>query len=895
MQDHQPEYRLFFEKHPNAMWVYDEETFRFLAVNEAAVLSYGYSREEFLAMRVTEIRPPEDVPRFLAFKPKAKRPFRNAGVWRHVRKDGAIIDVEISASDVVFEGRPAVLVSAADVTERRRMEASLIESEARLRTYLEAASEGVVVVGRDGRIEYVNAKMEEMFGYRRDELLGHTLEILIPERYRAAHESHRSGYLENPRMRGMGIGLELTARRKDGSEFPVEVGLSAVAAADGIVQIGFVNDISVRKHAEQALRESEQRLRNLVETTSDLVWEADENGVYRYVSPQVRGILGYEPEELTGRTPFDFMPAEDALHLRERFTQIAASHGGLAGLERNAFHKNGSVVVLETNGLPVFDEGGALRGFRGIDRDITERKRSEQALRASQESLVRAQRIAHLGNWERDVRSGELTWSDEVYRIFRMDPGCFRPTLEGFHRMVHPDDLAAMNQAVQEAFRTGKPYTLDHRIVLADGTERHVHEHAEVLRDETGTPVRLLGTVQDVTEYKRLEEQLRQSQRMEAVGRLAGGVAHDFNNLLTIISGYSELTLAQLPPDHVMRRDLAEVSRAAERAAALTRQLLAFSRKQILQLKILNLNAVMIDLDKMLRRLIGEDIELCTLLAPQLGLVKADPTQIDQVILNLAVNARDAMPGGGRLLIETANIELDDHYARSHPEVQPGSYVMVAVTDTGIGMDSGVLPHIFEPFFTTKPREKGTGLGLSTVYGIVKQSGGSIFVYSEAGRGTTFKIYFPLIEDMTGVLKPRLAAVATPRGSETILVVEDEEGVRMLVRTILAAHGYKVLQASRGKEALEVLAAQTAPVDLMITDVVMPEMSGRELAHHAAAVWPGMKVLYMSGYTDEAIVQHGVLDSGTPFLQKPFTHDALTRRVREVLEGKTARARGQRR
>ena len=479
--------------------------------------------------------------------------------------------------------------------------------------------------------------------------------------------------------------------------------------------------------------------------------------------------------------------------------------------------------------------------------------------------------------------TGELRWSDEVFRIFNIS-GEKSLKRADFFAMVHPEDQAAVRAAVAEAMRTGRPYSIDHRIVLADGAERHVREHAEVVFDEAARCVRLVGTVQDITEYKRLEEQLRQSQRMEAVGRLAGGVAHDFNNLLTIISGYSELLLGQTEDDTPERRDLLEISKAAKRAGALTRQLLAFSRRQILQLKVINLNTVIADLDKMLRRLIGEDVELRLSLNPNLGMTRADPTQIEQVIMNLAVNARDAMPQGGQLLIETSHTELDGSYTAARPDIQPGSFILIAVTDTGMGIPPDILPHIFEPFFTTKARDKGTGLGLSTVYGIVKQSGGSIYVYSEPGRGTTFKIYFPLIEEVAGLVRPRPAPAAAPRGTETILVVEDEQAVRTLIRTILEAHGYSVLEAHRGKGALAILQERTEPIDLMITDVVMPEMSGRELAEFAIALAPSMKVLYISGYTDDAIVQHGVLGPGVPFLQKPFTHEALTRKIRDLLD-----------
>jgi signal transduction histidine kinase/ActR/RegA family two-component response regulator len=379
------------------------------------------------------------------------------------------------------------------------------------------------------------------------------------------------------------------------------------------------------------------------------------------------------------------------------------------------------------------------------------------------------------------------------------------------------------------------------------------------------------------------QEQLRQAQKMEAVGRLAGGVAHDFNNLLTVISGYSELALRKLSDEDPVRRNLLGIKSAGDRAADLTRQLLAFSRKQVLQPRVLKLNSVVADIDKMLKRLIGEDIDLRTVLEPALGQVMADPGQVEQILMNLVVNARDAMPQGGKLTIQTANIYLDEEYARTHSTAQAGWYIMLAVSDTGSGMDAATRDKIFEPFFTTKEVGKGTGLGLSTVYGIVEQSGGNIWVYSELGRGTTFKVYLPMIEQEVEANTQYTTPAAQATGTETVLLVEDEEMVRKMVREILQMRGYDVLEAQNGREALAIAVECERPIQLMVTDVVMPEMNGPELARRLAELLPDLKVLYMSGYTDEAIVHHGVLNEGVAFMEKPFTPDTLARRVREVL------------
>jgi PAS domain S-box-containing protein len=396
----------------------------------------------------------------------------------------------------------------------------------------------------------------------------------------------------------------------------------------------------------------------------------------------------------------------------------------------------------------------------------------------------------------------------------------------------------------------------------------------------------VLAIVHDVTERNRLEQQLHQAQKMEAIGQLAGGVAHDFNNLLTIISGYSEVLLGGPGLEPPTRGLIEEIKKAGERAASLTRQLLAFSRQQVIAPKVLDLNAVVADTDKMLRRLIGEDIDLTCVLDPGLGFIKADPGQVNQVLMNLAINARDAMPRGGRLTIETANVDLDAAAVQARPEVKPGPYVMLAVTDTGCGMDEATKARLFEPFFTSKGPGKGTGLGLATVYGIVKQSGGYIYVHSEVDRGTVFKSYLPRVAAAAPEPPPpRGERLPRPAAGETLLLVEDEDAVRALTRHALQLDGYTVLAASHPGEAIRLCERHDGLIALLLTDVVMPQMGGRELANRLTALRPEMKVLFLSGYTDDAVVRHGVLEAETDFLQKPFTLDALTRKVREVLAG----------
>jgi PAS domain S-box-containing protein len=519
-----------------------------------------------------------------------------------------------------------------------------------------------------------------------------------------------------------------------------------------------------------------------------------------------------------------------------------------------------------------------------------ERKRAEVALRESELRLARAQEAAHLGSWEldltnlQDIDQNPVWWSDEVYRIFGYVPGQFPASNELFFKSVPPEDAARIQAAVRGALHDSLPYCIQHRVIRPDGTERIVEERSTVIRDVGGRPIRMVGTVLDVTDRQRLEEQLRQAQKMEAVGRLAGGVAHDFNNLLTAILGSAELLLARLSPDHPERVEAEEIRKAAMWAADLTRQLLAFSRQQVLDPQVFDLGAVVANMDKMLRRLVRADITFRTRLAPDLGAVRADPGQIEQVIMNLAVNACDAMPGGGTLTVETANVELGAGHEQEQAPANPGRYVMLTVSDTGTGMSATTKSHIFEPFFTTKERGKGTGLGLSTVYGIVKQSDGYVWLESEPGRGTTFKVYLPRVDTLTETAATALNHPASLGGVETILVVEDQEPVRRLTRKILESQGYGVLAAAGGPEALEMAERHAGTIHILVTDVVMPGMSGREVGRRLSAARPEMRVLYLSGYTDSSIVSHGVLEPGLAFLQKPFTPETLARRVREVLD-----------
>jgi PAS domain S-box-containing protein len=519
-------------------------------------------------------------------------------------------------------------------------------------------------------------------------------------------------------------------------------------------------------------------------------------------------------------------------------------------------------------------------------RDVGAALRTAELLAQHQTFLEQAQEVAHVGSWVAELDgSDRLDWSAEAYRIFGVPPGQFTGSSESFFSFVHPDDRAAVRAASKAAVAGGPPYDIEHRVIRPDGGIRWVQEKATLVGGAQGRPLRMVGTVQDITDRRLLEDQLRQSQKMEAIGRLAGGIAHDLNNALTAIAGYAELALGEVASEHAARADVEEIRRAAERAGSVTRQLLAFSRKQLLEPRVFDLNETIAAISRLLSRLLGADVEVQTRLAGSALPVLGDPGQVEQAVINLALNARDAMPGGGKLVLTTAAETVDEAYARSHLPMPAGRYTLLRVSDSGHGMPRETQARIFEPFFTTKDVGKGTGLGLSMVYGTLKQIGGFIFVDSEVNRGTTFRLYFPLPPASRLAPADQLAPARQleRRGAETLLIVEDEPSVRNLVASALRHDRYRLLIASSAEEALAAADAHDGPIDLLLTDAIMPGKSGVELANLMTSRRPGIPVIVMSGYTEETLELPGVKEP-IALLQKPFTPRELRRRIREVLD-----------
>jgi PAS domain S-box-containing protein len=642
------------------------------------------------------------------------------------------------------------------------------------------------------------------------------------------------------------------------------------------------HEILERKQAESALRHERDRAQRYLDTADVILLALDRDGRITLINRKGCNLLGWTEQELLGRDWFETcLPARFREACRKKVHDLVVANVPIG--ESTVRTRSGDERLIEWRSTVLRDDLGQVSGTFSSGTDITDRNQAIEALRTAEERMRYALEAAGVGIWDMDYTTGALQWSEILESQFGLRQGTFGGTFQAFVDRVHSQDRDALLETMAKAYQSGADFTTLHRALWPDGTVRWLSGAGRIHLGEHGEPVRGVGISLDVTERHAREEQYQQAQKMEAIGQLAGGVAHDFNNLLTAILGYCELLLDDLEAGDPRRTDIGEIQKAGARAAGLTRQLLAFSRKQVIEPTLLDLNEVVADMQGMLGRLIEEDVTIVMGLQPELGRVLADRGQVEQIVLNLAVNARDAMPGGGTLTIETANVELDEDYSKTHFSAKSGSYVALTVTDTGTGMTPEVQARLFEPFFTTKEPGKGTGLGLATVHGIVTGSCGYVHVYSEVGRGTSFKVYFPRTDAPEAIADAAPPAARSLAGTQTVLVVEDAEGLRELARRLLQRQGYTVLVAANADEALA-LFEQHASIDVLLTDVVMPGASGPELTRQLVDRCPTLKVIYMSGYTEDAIVQHGVLTHGIAFLHKPFTSETLGRKIREVLE-----------
>ncbi len=799
------------------------------------------------------------------------------------------------------------------------------------------ANDIILRIDDAGRIVDANERAVEAYGYEREELLRLNIPDLrapsaLPELEEQWREVETAG----------SVVFETVHRRKDGAEFPVEVSARLFKIDGRPFRQSIIRDITERKKAEEELRRVNRTLRVLGECNQAVIRTEDEISLVEELCRIITETGGYPltwvgfPESDLKKTVRPVAAAGLSPDSIRSLGPTWADEGPGRGPAGAAINTGRPVICHDVETDPVYapwretarergyaacislplkseagtfgalsihaaNEGAFNTGEVALLSELADdlafgirvlRLRNQQreaaeTLRKSEARLEHACKVAALGSWDLEFRTGDGQWSGEVYKIFGVSREEFRPSTNSFLTIVHPDDRDLVQAAIRRTVTAADRYDLIHRIIRPDGTQRYVRGVAEAIRDEAGTVTGMAGTVQDITEFKRLEEQFQQAQKLESIGRLAGGIAHDFNNLLTVINGYCGLLMADLRESDPVWETVAEIQRAGEKAASLTAQLLAFSRKQVMQPARISLNTVVVEADRMLRRVLGEDIDFVVSLSPSLRRVMADPGQILQVLMNLAVNARDAMPDGGTLVIETANADLDEGYAGIHQSVVPGRYVQLSISDTGCGMDEETQKRLFEPFFTTKEAGVGTGLGLSTAYGIVRQSGGWIWVYSELRKGTTFKIYLPEAPGGREEATETRAATVTLRGDETILVVEDHADVRRLMIEMLTHTGYGVLSAGDGAEALSLAERHPGPIHLLVTDVVMPGLTGREIADRVRRIRPETKVLYVSGYTHNVIMHHGVPDPGIIYLQKPFTPEGLAAKVREALGDST--------
>jgi two-component system, cell cycle sensor histidine kinase and response regulator CckA len=904
LKESEERFRMLFEHVPDA-YILADMMGEIIDCNQATEDLAGYGREElvgnnFACLPWLDFRQQVRLADLLA--QTARGEVMGPVDFTLTRKDGGKVIAEGMSLPLSIQGQNLVLTIVRDVTARKLAEAELIKKHAELqesaqwleqsRNMLQLIIESIParVFWKDRDLRYLGCNTP----FALDAGFKHPQELLGRDDFsmgwREQADRYRTDDLQVMESRCPKLNIVEPQTTPVGAKIWLSTNKVPLQMPNGEVfgVLGVYEDVTERQQAAEALRESEARFRHISSTISDISYSCSTrpDGSYAidWLAGAVERITGYSVEEIQAQGCWKFLVIEaDQPRFGKHITGLAAGFSGACELRLR--HKNGGIVWVASFAKIVQEpEQFELLHIYGGLVDITARKQAEAELQQSEHRFrLMAETIQDVF-WIATRRIGKTVYVSPGFEYIwgRASEALYRhPKL--YLETVHPEDRERVRTEISAARKQSVPWTHEYRIIRPDGTVRWIQNRGFPVRDDQGRVILFTGVATDITEHKALEQQLLQAQKMEAVGRLAGGVAHDFNNLLMAITGYGELMRDKILRDDPLYSHLENILKAGDRAAALTQQLLTFSRQKIVHPEVIDLNRVVLELEPMLRRLIGEDIDLEVVTHRRPGAVKADPGQMGQIIMNLVVNARDAMPQGGRLTLKTAAVDFTEGCNTRFGLAPPGAYVMLVVQDTGVGMDEATQAHVFEPFFTTKEQGKGTGLGLSTVYGIVKQSGGYLDLESSPGAGSTFTIYLPRLDAIVAAPKAKIPITASFRGEDTILLVEDEDVLRGLLAKFLRLYGYTVLEARHGGEALLTCERHPGPIHLMVTDVVMPQMSGRELADRLTPLRPEMKIFYMSGYTEDALVRHGVADLSVAFLQKPFKPIELARRVHAVL------------
>ena len=900
-------YRRLFESAKDGILILDADTGQIVDVNPFLTELLGYSQEQMLKKMLWEIGLFRDVGNCQAM-------FAELQSKEYVRYEdlplqkigGELLNVEFVSNVYRVNGGKVVQCNIRDITDRKKAEESL-------RTAHDEVKERL----KELNCLYAVSNIADRRDIDLDEILQITVDSIVsgwhyPEvtcakivvngkEFRtenwadAASKQSAEIIVDGKTVGSVEVGyLKAMPEIEEGPFLKEERQLILAIAST-------VGRIIERTKSERALIDSEKRYRLLADNTLDVIWQMDLNLHFTYVNPAVTRMTGYAVDEWIGSKLPDHCDEENLAKMAKIISEELAKgpNGSGAVFEAVMIKKNGEPFDLEIHGKILFDDDGRPIGVQGVTRDITDRKKWQEELIRSEAQLSNALEMAHLGHWEYDVTGDLFTFNDQFYKIFRTNVeqvgGYSMSSAEYARGFVHPDDMAMVGDEIRKAIETTDPnFTgqLEHRILFADGETGHISVRHFIVKDDRGRTIRTYGVNQDISDRKKAEadreslrEQLLQAQKMEAVGTLAGGVAHDFNNILQVAVGYSELILGEEGLPQKLRADLSKIHESAKRGADLVKRLLTFGRKTQIEPQPLNLNRRIVEMRKMLERTIPKMVDIQLSLGENLFNIYADPTQVDQILMNLAVNARDAMPEGGNLIVETANVMLDDDYVRTHLEAKPGHHVLLMVTDTGSGMENETLKHIFEPFYTTKAVGEGTGLGLAMVHGIVKQHGGHIECYSELGRGTTFKIYLPALD--VEEVREQTSIVPLPLGgSEIILVTDDEELIRDLGARILTKAGYRVITASDGGEALQMYQERKSEIALVILDLIMPKMGGKECLEGLLKLDPAVKVVIASGYSATGHAKDAIAAGAKGFVNKPYNIRQMLEVVRKILDSK---------